>query len=176
VQDPNNHVFVRSGADLPQIAVDRASGAVYLVWQDAPSAGAPDAVMLVRSTDDGATWSAPSLVNGTPDVAAFTPSVAVAAGGVVGVTYFDSRDARRTDPDTFRVTPWLATSRDGGQTWSDEALSQPFDLRPALLQDVYFLGDYQGLVAAGDGFVPFFVAANPSGGSDRTDVYVRTAK
>jgi hypothetical protein len=101
--------------------------------------------------------------------------VAVAADGTVGVTYFDLRDARRTDPDTFLVTPWLATSRDRGLTWSDEAVSQPFDLRPALLQDAYFLGDYQGLAAAGGGFVPFLVAATQDGG-DRTDVFVRAAK
>lgn len=175
VQDPNNHVFVRSGTDLPQIAVDRASGAVYLVWQDAPAAGVPDAVLLVRSVDGGASWSAPVVVNGAPDVAAFTPMVAVAADGTVGVTYFDLRDARTTDPDSFRVTAWLATSRDRGGTWSDESLSQPFDLRPALLQDAYFLGDYQGLTAAGNVFVPFLVAATQNDG-DRTDVFVRAVK
>ena len=78
----------------------------------------------------------------------------------------------------FRVcvaTTWLATSRDRGVTWSDEALSQPFDLRPALLQDAYFLGDYQGLTAAGTAFVPFLVAATQDGG-DRTDVFVRAVK
>jgi hypothetical protein len=175
VQDPNNHVGVRSGTDLPEIAVDRTTGAVYLVWQDAPAAGVPDAVMLVRSLDGGASWSAPVVVNGAPQAAAFTPSVAVAADGTVGVMYYDLRDARSTDPDTFRVTAWLATSRDRGATWSDEALSQPFDLRPALLQDVYFLGDYQGLTAAGNAFVPFLVAATQDGG-DRTDVFVRAAK
>ncbi|HEX7838938.1 MAG TPA: hypothetical protein VF469_15780 [Kofleriaceae bacterium] len=59
-------------------------------------------------------------------------------------------------------------------TWSEEALSLPFDLRPALLSSTYFLGDYQGLVAAGNGFVPFFAAATADGG-DRTDVFVRPA-
>ena len=175
VQDPNNHVVIRSGTDLPQIAVDRTRGTIYLVWQDAPSADSPAAVLLVSSIDGGVSWSPPSLVNGAREAAAFTPSVAVAADGTVGVTYYDVRDARRTDPDTFRVTPWLATSRDRGQTWSDEALSQPFDLRPALLQNFYFLGDYQGLVAVGNEFVPFFVAANQDDGN-RTDVFVRTAK
>lgn len=174
VIDPTNHVFVRSGTDLPQVAVDRTSGALYIVWQDAPAGSGLDQVMLVSSVDGGESWSAPSVVNGALDAPAFTPSVAVAADGTVGVTYYDTRDARRGDPDSFRVTPHLARSRDRGVTWSEEALSLPFDLRPALLQRAYFLGDYQGLVAVGNGFVPFFAAATPDDG-DRTDVFVRPA-
>jgi hypothetical protein len=177
VEDPDHHVFVRTGASLPQAAVDRASGAIYVAWQNLPDAAAVDAITLVRSVDGGVSWSAPVVVNGAHDAAAFTPSLAVAADGTVGVTYYDVRDPRPHDPDAFRVTPWLATSHDRGVTWSDEALSQPFDLRPALLQNAYFLGDYQGLVAVGDGFVPFFVAATQSGdGDDRTDVFVRPLK
>lgn len=175
VQDPSNHVFIRSGTDLPQIAVDRASGAAYIVWQDVPAGGSVDQVMLVSSFDGGVSWSAPAVVNGAHDAPAFTPSVAVAAGGTLGVTYYDLRNARPGDPDTLRVTPWLATSRDRGGIWSDEALSQPFDLRPALLQNAYFLGDYQGLAAVGSAFVPFFVAANQDG-DNRTDVFVRVPR
>lgn len=175
VEDPNSHVFIRSGRDLPQIAVDRTSGAVYLVWQDAPADGAPDAVLLVRSRDGGVSWSAPAVVNGVPEAPAFTPSVAVATDGTVGVTYADLRDARLADADGFRVTPWLATSRDGGMTWSDEGLSLAFDLRPALLRGVYFLGDYQGLAAVGSAFVPLFVAATQADGN-RTDVFVRALR
>jgi hypothetical protein len=170
VQDPDSHVAIRSGGDLPQVAVDRTTGALYIVWQDAPPGGAFDAVMLVTSSDGGATWSAPVAVNGTPDAAAFTPSVAVAADGTVGVTYFDLRNVRPGD-DPVRVTPWLATSHDHGVTWSDEALSSPFDLHPALLQAAYFLGDYQGLAAVGNGFMPFFAAA-VADDDDRTDVFV----
>jgi len=90
-------------------------------------------------------------------------------GGTLGVTFFDLRDARLTDASTLRVTPWLATSRDGGATWHEEALSDPFDLRPALLRDDYFLGDYQGLGVAGTMFLPFFAIATQIDG-DRTDV------
>lgn len=170
VQDPDSHVAIRSGGDLPQIAVDRATGAVYIVWQDAPEGGAFDAVMLVTSLDGGITWTAPVAVNGARGAAAFTPSVAVADDGAVGVTYFDLRNVRPGD-DPVRVTPWLSTSRDRGVTWTDEALSAPFDLHPALLQGAYFLGDYQGLAAVGNGFVPFFTAA-VADDDDRTDVFV----
>lgn len=172
VQDPNNHVFIRSGTDLPEVAVDRASGAVYIAWQDAPAMGGVDQIQLVRSLDGGGSWSPPVTVNGAPGAPAFTPSVAVAADGTVGVSYFDLRDAQLADASTLRVTPWLATSHDRGATWSDEILAEPFDLRPALLRDIYFLGDYQGLAAAGTSFVPLFAAATSMSG-DRTDVFTR---
>jgi hypothetical protein len=175
VQDPSNHVFVRSGLSLAQAAVDRATGALYVVWQGTPPGGDRDAILVVSSLDGGGSWSMPAVVSGAPEAAAFTPSVAVAADGTVGVMYYDLRDARRGDAGGFRVTPWLATSRDRGVTWSDEALSLPFDLRPALLQDAYFLGDYQGLVAAGGGFIPLFAAATAAEG-DRTSVFVRPAR
>jgi len=171
IQDPASRVFIRSGTDLPQIAVDRGSGALTIVWQDAPAGSMVDAVMLVSSLDGGITWSQPVVVNGAPGVPAFTPSVAIAADGTVAVSYFDLRTARPGD-EALRVTPWLATSRDRGGTWTEDALSGPFDLHPALLQSAYFLGDYQGLVAAGSAFVPFFVAANADD-DNRTDVFVR---
>lgn len=175
VEDASVDGPIRSGTDLPQIAVDRARGAVYIVWQDKPEAASATAVMLVSSLDGGVSWSAPVVVNGAPGASAFTPSVAVATDGTVGVSYYDLRDARPGEVGKPRVTPWLATSRDGGATWSEEALSQPFDLRPALLQGIYFLGDYQGLAAADGVFVPFFVATTPDG-DDRTDVFVRAVE
>jgi hypothetical protein len=175
VQDPNNHVFVRSGATLPELAVDRASGALYAVWQDAAAGATVDGIALARSLDGGLTWSAPRYLNGAPDAPAFTPGIAVAPDGTVGVTYYDARDARRSETNSFRVTAWLATSRDGGSTWSDEALGEPFDLRPASLGNAYFLGDYQGLVVSDGVFVPLFAAANQGSGG-KTDVFVRPVR
>ena len=173
VQDPGNNVFVRTGTILPEVAVDPATGALYVVWQNAPPGASVDGIAFVGSLDGGVTWSAPSYVNGAPDAAAFTPSIAAAGDGTIGVGYYDLRNASRVDHSSFRVTPWLATSRDGGRTWSDEALSDPFDLRPAQLGEVYFLGDYQGLALARGALVPFFVMATGSGGP--TDVFVRPA-
>ena len=168
VQDPNNHQFIRSGTALPAIAVDRVTGAIYLAWEGVLPGRTRDGIALVSSRDGGLTWSAPALINGAPDVPAFTPTLAVASDGAVGVTNF-------ADGSMFRTAAWLATSRDGGVTWSDEPLGAAFDLRPASLVQTYFLGDYQGLVAAGGGFVPFFVGATP-GDHDHTDVFARAAE
>jgi len=172
VRDPENSEAVRTGASLPEIAVDRASGALYIVWQHAQT-DTSTGIALVRSVDGGRSWSPPTFVNGVAGAAAFTPMVAVAGDGTVGVTYYDLRDARPGDM-AFRVTAWLATSHDGGATWSDEALTEPFDLRPASLGEAYFLGDYQGLVVSDGAFVPFFAVATR--GSDNTNVFVRAVR
>lgn len=183
VRDPNNNLWVRSGDILPEIAVDRASGMIYIVWEDyVPDGPDPgfhpdpdkvvDGIKVVTSRDGGLSWSASRPLNGAPGRAAFTPAVAVAAGGTVGVTYYDLRDANLADAGTFRTAAWLAVSYDGGQTWTDEPLGAAFDLRPAAEVDTYFLGDYQGLAASGAAFVPFFVAATPDD-HDHTDVFAR---
>jgi hypothetical protein len=173
VQDPDNNEFVRTGASLPEIAVDRSNGAIYVAWQNAHS-DTTTGIALVKSTDGGLSWSTPVFANGAPDAAAFTPMVAVASDGTVGVTYYDLRDDRPSDSGSFRATAWLATSRDGGATWSDEALSEPFDLRPASLGEAYFIGDYQGLAVSDGAFLPFFVAATR--GSDNTNVFARPVR
>jgi hypothetical protein len=169
VQDPENSEFVRTGASLPEVAVDRGNGAIYIAWQHRQSI-TTTGIAVVKSIDGGLTWSPPVFANGAADAAAFTPMIAVDGEGTVGVTYYDLRDDHGSS-SSFRATAWLATSRDGGATWSDEALSDPFDLRPASLGEAYFIGDYQGLAVAGGAFLPFFVA--PTRGSDNTNVFVR---
>jgi BNR repeat protein len=163
--------LLRTGA-LPSIAVDRASGALYVVWADARFGdGARDAIVLSTSRDGGASWSAPTIVNGVPAAAAFTPVVAVARDGRVGVLYTDLRDDDPRDAARTLAHAWLATSADGGATWRDAPLGGPFDLRGAPAADGLFLGDYQGLVAQGDGFAAAVAIANTGDAADPTDVY-----
>ncbi|MFL5272710.1 MAG: sialidase family protein [Anaeromyxobacteraceae bacterium] len=162
---------LRTGA-LPSIAVDRASGALYVAWADARFGnGVRDAIVLSTSPDGGASWSPPAIVNGVPAAAAFTPVVAVAGGGRIGVLYADLRD---DDPQRTLAHAWLATSADGGTTWHDAPLGGPFDLRGAPDAGGLFLGDYQGLVAQGDGFAAAVAIANTGDAGDPTDIYAAT--
>lgn len=86
---------------------------------------APPALYVIRSTDRGATWSAPILVAnaasvGTTDPdtgmgvrdAAIIPQMAVGPDGVLHVVWQDSRFTRVRDAIAY------SRSTDGGRTWS----------------------------------------------------------
>ena len=185
VVDPKQTTFdIRSGNIVPDIAVDRSSGALYVVWEDARfSGGTKEGIALSKSIDGGLTWMAPVRVNGVTTTQAFTPAIAVAQGGIVGVSYYDLRNDNPGDNSHLLGTRWLATSRDGGATFQDTALSSTFDIRnaPQTLEEIpgggqrfaYFVGDYEGLVAVGASFLPLFVIANDGDTSNRTDVFAR---
>ena len=167
VQDPGNGVYIRSGG-LPSIATDPHSNAVYVVAE--LQFGAVDGAAFWASSDGGSTWSAqPTNVEPVPGVAAFTPMVAVGDDGAVSVSYYDTRD---DEPGGgFDIAVFLETSHDHGATWTEARVTGAFDLRPALVGTVYFLGDYEGLAASGSTIVPFFAAAMYAG--DPTDMFVR---
>lgn len=172
-RDPQTNARVRDGAGIASIAV-APNGQVYVSWQDARgSGGQRDAILLSRSDDGGSSWTAPVRVNPDPAVAAFTPAVFVAGDGTLGISYHDFR-SNTADPATLFTDYWLARSRDGGASFSETRLASPFDLNGAPNANGLFLGDYQGLAAAGDRLLPVFVrttgeSANP------TDVFVAPA-
>jgi hypothetical protein len=75
----------------PKVAVDGASGRIYLVYPDRQEADGPEEVRL-NFTDDGVDWSAAITVNdaaGSP--ARLLPVVAVDGSGDVGVAWYDFR-------------------------------------------------------------------------------------
>jgi hypothetical protein len=176
VTTPGDNRPLRTGDIAPDIAIDRSSGAVYVVWQDAVS-GTP-AIYLSRSTNGGVGWSSPQKVSDSPaGVSAFTPSVDVNSDGAVGVTFYDFR---RDTPDsaTALTDYWIRTSTDGGSTWSDSQRVTPasFDMKKAPVARGYFVGDYEGLDHGGSTFKVFFVQThNGDTGTNPTDVYAADA-
>ncbi len=176
VTDPKNGRPVRSGAIIPGIAADPSSGKLYVVWQDSRfSGGLRDAIALSTSIDGGLTWSTPIRLSQSPDVAAFTPAVAVSASGRVAVTYYDFRSDTPANPNSLLTSYWLATSEDAGATWQETAVAEGFDLRTApIATEGYFVGDYEGLASVGSSFIPFFSAAAFPGHSNFTGVYVQS--
>ena len=160
--DTKTQAYVRGGG--PSVAVDPGSGAIYLVWEDGRFSGLQlDGIALSKSTDGGASWSAPAQVNQVPQVQAFTPTVAVSADGTVAVTYYDFRKDT-PDPKTLLTNYWRITSLDGGQSWREIPVAGPFDLTTAPLGEGgdYFIGDYEGLAVSGNTFLEFFVTTNGS--------------
>jgi hypothetical protein len=107
---------------IPVVAVDRSDGPfkdrMYVAWTDVRSGRAE--IWFTYSTDRGKSWSTPVTVN--DDVAHRTrpgpddhmPTLAVNKDGVVGITWYDRREAK----DNLGWRTRFAASVDGGETFS----------------------------------------------------------
>jgi len=139
---------LRVGDYLPDLAVDRESGALYATWADGLG-GSTNKIVFTRSTDGGRHWSRPVKVSHNDSAQSFNHAVEVANDGDVGVLYYD--DARNNDETPGIPTDvYLRHSGDGGRTWSAPLKLESFDFANAPIARGYFVGDYQGLAAIGD--------------------------
>jgi len=170
IVDPDQHRDLRTADIVPDIAVDQKSGRLYVVWQDASVTRSKAAIMLTSSGDGGRHWSKPLKVSKTPDSApqgngqAWTAVVDVAAGGTVGVTYYDFR--RNTPAPGALTDYWMVTCRGGdcthnGGAWREQHVGGSFDIGLAPDARGLFLGDYMGLDHVGPAFVPVFTQTHP---------------
>lgn len=98
---------------------------LYVAWTDGRN-GDED-VFLRRSEDGGATWSEALLVNDNrvgDGTSQYLPRVSVAPNGRLDVLFYD----RRSDPDDVRTDVFLASSDDGGETFTNRRISsEAFD-------------------------------------------------
>ena len=100
------------------------------------------AVAFLRSTDHGATWSAPRILTAPSRADALFPAAAVdQKTGELVIAWIDRRD----DATNTQARLYATRSHDGGTTFDTPApFSQPFPI------DGEWIGDYYG-VAAQDG-------------------------
>jgi hypothetical protein len=183
VSDPETGDPIRTGDIIPTIAVDRDSGQLYLVWQDARFTGY-DQIVMSTSVDGGLTWTAPVVVSQTPapeegqpegNQQAFIPQVYVLDDGTVGVLSYDFRNNDAGDDvletDAFLVhcdAPDASADDLCGGDWEETRVTpESFDMRSAPVARGYFLGDYLGLSGTdtdddgqADAFVGFFTQSN----------------
>jgi hypothetical protein len=156
---------VRSG--VIDTAVDRATGALYLVWEQYTDGAVPVGVWLSVSMDGGRTWSSPVRVDQTPSTdtvereQAFLPSVEVSHDGTVAITYYnferDTPGDGRSDTDAWFIH---CHTEDGdcatAGAWADAIrltdTSFDYQLAPLAGSGNAFLGDYLGLASAGRDF------------------------
>jgi hypothetical protein len=171
--DPNTGTFLRTGAGLPSPAIDPRTHELYVVFEGTDfTNGAYNQVELVHSTDGGRTWSAPVRVNHDPRVPAFTPALAVAADGTLGITYYDLRTLRPGNTTTLPTSTWLTVSPRGGQRFDRERrIAHVFDFLQAPDAGGLFLGDYEGLSTFDGVFRALFVTTNTDQPDNRTDVH-----
>jgi hypothetical protein len=169
VSDPESLQALRTGDVIPAVAVDPVTGTIYAVWQDSQfSANGFDEIAFAQSLD-GRKWSKPIKINLTPGQGpgpnrqAFNPSIRVALDGTICVTYYDFRN---NDSDTPLLTdvwaifckPTLAAPATVSTNWGNEVrlTDESFDFLQAPNARGFFLGDYEGLAAAGNDFLAFW--------------------
>lgn len=170
LRDPYSGKLVRAGDYLPDIAVDPTSGALYAVWADARFGdGTYLDIVISKSSDGGRNWTAPKPVDTAPaGASAFNGTVAVTDDGAVDVLWYDFRDNDASPGLPTKV--FLRHSHDGASTFAAaQQLAGPFDMEaaPVSAGRGFFLGDYQGLAAAGKGLVAFFTTTD----GDKANVY-----
>jgi len=189
VTDPDTGQGVEAHPMFASVAVDRASGALYAVWIDGRFSNFQyNSIALSMSTDGGFTWSTPVQVNQTPntvpplDRQAWNPTVAVAADGTVAVSYYDFRN--NTAARGALTDYWLAFEHPSATApatnpanWSEVRLTDTsFNLEQAATRfnGDFWLGDYDGLAAAGNDFAA--VWAMPDGSSTgKESIFFRRA-
>jgi hypothetical protein len=154
---------------LECMAVDQSRGPrrdwLYVVWAEYD--GTRNRIMISVSTDKGLSWSAPALVSDDADAgeagnsrSALMPAVAVNKDGVVGVSWYDTRNALGPNAG------WdvrFAASADGGKTWEPSVrVSETTSSFTAAMQTKFGRrigpGDTAGLAASADGaFHPLWI-------------------
>jgi hypothetical protein len=137
----NGSVSWTQGSAQPWILPDPADpNNLSIVAADDPTntnhgAGFDDMdIFIARSTDQGATWSAPSQIDSGPaGTTQFFPTAAIDdTTGCISVMYYDTRGGATNAAGNFLLDVYLATSTDGGTTFGADVQvnDQPFDPDP----------------------------------------------
>lgn len=112
---------------LPRIAVDVSGGPrngwnyIVTTQKNLSPAGSDPDIVLNRSTDGGATWSAGIRVNQDPlnnGKIQYFPAIHVDNDGGINIIYYDDRTTTSDSTGVF-----LSRSMDGGDTWTDYEIS-----------------------------------------------------
>jgi len=146
----SKHMRVNS---FPSMAVDvsggPANGTIYIVWTNIGTPGTNNAgsidIYLIRSIDQGNTWSTPVKVNQDPigNENYFPWVTCDPVTGNLSVIFYSDRNVSSTQVEVF-----VANSFDAGATWDDFRVSDvaftPSPI-PGLSGD--YFGDYLGIAA-----------------------------
>ncbi len=171
----NNNIFDMNGIrgtsfngwnfrvnSFPRISVDRSGGPrngwIYIVTSDrniAP-AGSDADIVVHKSTDGGATWSAgvranqDAMNNGKVQ---FFPAIRVDEQGGVNVCYYDNRNYPSVGDS---AQTYMSRSTDGGVTWTDILVSDHAWKVKGEAGLAPYGGDYIGISSGNGKVFPFW--------------------
>ncbi|MEO5931503.1 MAG: T9SS type A sorting domain-containing protein [Candidatus Kapaibacterium sp.] len=113
-------------------------GWIYLAW----AAGLHPDIFFIRSSDGGATWTNPKVIQSDTTNDQWWPWLSVdQTNGDIAVMYSDSRN----DPANILIDTYISYSSDGGDTWIDRRATDVMsDFRKTAFADTLFAGDYSG--------------------------------
>ncbi|NUN09402.1 MAG: T9SS type A sorting domain-containing protein [Ignavibacteriaceae bacterium] len=157
-------------ASFPSMAVDRSGGPnnghIYITWPQrgvTPAGSDPD-IVIMKSSDGGATWSTPKRVNDDPLNNAkdqYYPWMTVdQTTGHVYVAFYDSRNTTNDSAGVF-----LARSIDGANSFENIQVSDR-NFKPKTISGLAtgYQGDYIGIAAHSNTVYPYWM-------EDRTGLY-----
>ena len=159
---------VRRALVYPTIDVDRSNSArrgwIYVVWNDFTAVqsngciAATDPnnnnIWMIRSTDGGATWSAPAMVNANiPFADHFNQWMAVDdATGTVHVSWRDTRN----DPNRLKTDVYYTNSTDGVTFVPEIKITTAMSDETTAGASADQYGDYEGLAVRNGNAYPFW--------------------
>jgi hypothetical protein len=131
-------------------------GSIYVNFTDQRNGVENTDVWLVKSTDNGKTWSQPTRVNRDNSMRQqfFSSMTVDPKTGHLWFVYYDRSRYKSDSTDVF-----MALSRDGGETFTNFKVSE----KPFVPDKSSFFGDYTHISAVGDVVRPIWTAMNNRG-------------
>jgi len=147
---------------FPVMSVDISGGPnngnIYVVWTNIGIPGVNQNesidVYMIKSTDQGSTWTSPTRVNQDPygeGKEHYFPWITCdPENGILSVVFYDDRNVNSNQCETF-----CANSYDAGETWEDFKVSDvAFTPSPIPGLAGGYMGDYLGISARGGKVYP----------------------
>ncbi len=139
------------------------SSNVYVVYADQPNNTVGAEVEFIVSTDSGASFSSPVVINDSSTGQQFMPAATVDDAGVIHASWFDTRNSSAS---TATYDIYATYSKDSGSTFATNTRVTPTQNNAGKAS---FIGDYAGIAAAAKVAFPVWTNGGFNSGSLQTE-------